>query len=186
MKRTIQTGSSLLGKIKHRTLFNIFILASWVMTVGCLHNESNKEVPSYSSVHDDRVTFRPWLEYMSDLEGMGSETRGSELGPLQKSFREWCSDEDLRYALTLSFHYYHNRNYSKAAEILSQLANKKNLNSNLRNWLRVSIAQLNDISDLEKEIAAEKKQRVELERKLRALSEIEREISERDMKGSPP
>lgn len=167
-------------------LLKSFVFSGLLLAAGCRHTESGKDVPSYSSNHDDRVTFRPWLEYMSDLEGMGPETRDVEAGPLQNSFRDWCSDEDLRYSLALSFHYYHNRNYQKSAEILSQLANKKQLNSNVRNWIRISLEQLNDIAQLEKEIAAEKKQRQELERKLRALSEIEREISERDMKGSPP
>ncbi len=120
---------------------------------------------------------------MSDLEDFSVEGREASVELLQR-VPQGSTDEDLRYGLALALHQYRKKNYSKAAEVLSQLANKKSWSPDIRASLRIAAQQLIDMTKLEKELQGERKQRQQLERKLKALSEIEREISERDKKSN--
>jgi hypothetical protein len=91
--------------------------------------------------------------------------------------RSW--DDELRWGLTQAVQHTKNHNFQKAYEQIQPFATKTYLPPELRSWLKLYSQQLYQASQVERELSEERRQRGELEKKLKALSELELEISQR-------
>ena len=148
-----------------------------LLAVGCSHTRSpNPEpFPESAVIRSDLIL---WLDYLSALEGMSSRDLKGESDRWRRiSERDW--DGDLRFGLVTAVQYAKNHSFQKAAETIGQLNAKAQGSAELRTWLKFYALQLNTAAGLEKELGEEKRQRLEQEKKLRALSDIEKDMSER-------
>lgn len=119
-----------------------------------------------------------WVDYLAALEAMSSKDLKNEGDRWRRiSERDW--DEDLRLGLVAAVQHTKNHNFQKAAEIIGQLNTKAQAGFEVKAWLKLYAMQLNTAAGLERELGEEKRQRLEQEKKLRALSDIEIEMSER-------
>ncbi|RZA25293.1 MAG: hypothetical protein EOP10_07285 [Proteobacteria bacterium] len=121
--------------------------------------------------------------FLAELDAMSTKELRIENDKVQKSLLDKKSDDYPRASLVAGVYQAKNKNYARAIELLSPLANRKTLDEPCRLSVRLYADLLSDLSQLENDLLAERKQKVELERKLKALSDIEKEISQRDSKG---
>ncbi len=90
--------------------------------------------------------------------------------------------DDVRPVIVAGIYHMRNRNYQRAFDLLSPLSNRKNLDEGCRSSVHLVSNLLSDILNMEKDLAFEKRQKGELEHKLKALSDIEKDLSTRETK----
>jgi gas vesicle protein len=115
------------------------------------------------------------------LEALGPKELKSE-GDRLRRIKDPTWDDELRLALANSLQSLKMHQYQKASEIIGQAASRIQGHSDLKAWLRLYGQQMNSLALLDKELNEERRLRSELEKKLKALSDIERDISERSKK----
>ena len=122
------------------------------------------------------------VTFLGDLDAMSLKELKAENDRWQKALNDKRPEDDIRASLVAGIYQAKIKNYERAIEFLSPLSNKKNLDEGCRVSIRLYSDLLSDTLTMEKDLLAEKKQKGELERKLKALSEIEKDISRRDSK----
>ncbi|HYX38761.1 MAG TPA: hypothetical protein VE954_37120 [Oligoflexus sp.] len=155
---------------------HLIFLAGLVCLASCVHKgaEGSRALPQPIFRSDMSI----WVDYVNNLEALGTKELKSEYDRLRRiNDRGW--DDELRFSLANSVQSLKAHNYQKAAEIIGHASGKVQGNSDLKAWLRLYGQQMNTLAQLDKELTEEKRQRTELEKKLKALSDIERDISER-------
>ncbi len=157
----------------------LILLAGCFWLMSCVHKgaEGSRSLPQPIFRSDVSI----WVDYVNNLEALGAKELKHEYDRLRR-IKDPGWDDELRLALTNSVQSLKTHNYQKAAEVISQAAGKVQGNSDLKAWLRLHGQQINAMAELDKDLAEEKRQRTELEKKLKALSDIERDISERSKK----
>lgn len=120
--------------------------------------------------------------FLAELDAMSLKELKAENDKIQKQLSDKKSEDYPRASLIAGIYQAKNKNYGRAIELLSPLSNRKTLDEPCRLSVKVYGDLLADLSKMEKELAEEKKLKAELERKLKALSDIEKEISRRDIK----
>ena len=123
------------------------------------------------------------LTFLADLDAMTAKELKTENDRWAKLSTEKKGDDDVRSALVAGLYQAKTKNYARAAELLSPIGNRKNFDEGCRLAVRLYSDALTDLVQVDRELASEKKQKGELERKLKALSDIEKDISQRDTKG---
>lgn len=123
------------------------------------------------------------LTFLGDLDAMSPKELKAENDRWQKLSSDKRGDDDIRSSLVAGIYQAKTKNYTRAVELLSPLANRKSLDEGCRMSIRLYSDVLSDMVQLDRDLALEKKQKGELERKLKALSDIEKDISQRDTKG---
>jgi hypothetical protein len=154
----------------------LIFLAGCFWLASCVHKgqESSRSLPQPIFRSDVSI----WVDYVNNLEALSSKELKNECDRLKRiKDRGW--DDELRLALASNVQALKVRDYQKAVDTISSAGNKVQGNSDLKAWLRLYGQQLNSMAQLDKELVEEKRQRTELEKKLKALSDIERDISER-------
>ncbi len=147
--------------------------------ISCLHpsqpGEGSRPVLTQPIFRSDVAV---WVDYTNTLDGMAPKDLKSEYERLRRiADRAW--DDELRLSLTSCVQSQKLKNYQKASEIIAQAAGKIQGNTDLRSWLRFYSQQVSVLAQMDRELTEEKRLRSELEKKLKALSDIERDISER-------
>lgn len=117
--------------------------------------------------------------FLAELDEMSTKELKAENDKIQKSLTDKKSEDYPRASLIAGVYQAKIKNYSRAVELLSPLGNRKLLDESCRLSVRLYSDLLSDLARLEKDLAEETKEKQELERKLKALSEIEKEISKR-------
>lgn len=155
--------------------FGFLFLIFWLF--GCVHPKTAaiEPVVDSSPVRSDLL---PWIDYVAALESMSSRDLKSET-ERWRHLSERNGLDDIRLGLVNAVQLSRMHGYQKAAETITQLSFKVQNNPDLKNWLKLYAQQLSCAAGLEKEWAEEKRQRMELEKKLKALSEIEKDMNER-------
>lgn len=120
--------------------------------------------------------------FLAELDAMSLRELKVENEKIQKTLADKKSEDFPRASLIAGAYQAKLKNYTRAVEFLSPLSNRKSLDDPCRFSVRLYSGLLSDLSKLEADLAEETKQKVELERKLKALSDIEKEISKRDNK----
>lgn len=129
----------------------------------------------------DTDKLQGWLYYSSVLAKMNAKDLKIESEQLRRSLdREPSWEDELRLNLVQTAQQLHSRAYQKALETFTPLLQNSRYSPELRLWLMQYHEQLQLSAQLEKELSEEKKQRGELEAKLKALSKIELEMSQRE------
>ena len=160
---------------------NLILIIGCFWLISCLHRtaSSDRQRPLPAPIFRSDVAI--WIDYINNLEAMPPKDLKNEYDRLRRiSDRSW--DEELRLSLANSLQLQKIHNYQKASELVGQATSKIQGNSDLRSWLKLYGQQVNTIAQLDKELTEEKRLRSELEKKLKALSDIERDISERSKK----
>jgi hypothetical protein len=125
-----------------------------------------------------------WVDYVNNLDALAAKDLKTECDRLRRmNDRDW--DDELRFALANSLQSQKAHNYQKAYDTLSAATGKIQGNSDLRSWLRLYGQQIASLAQIDKELVEEKRQRTELEKKVKALTDIERDISERSKMARP-
>lgn len=157
----------------------LLLLAGCFWLASCAHKgaEGGRSLPQPIFRSDVSI----WVDYVNNLEALSSKELKSEYDRLRR-IKDPGWDDELRLALANNVQSLKSHNYQKASEIMSQAANRIQGNTDLKAWLRLYGQQITALVHLDKELAEEKRQRMELEKKLKALSDIERDISERSKK----
>ncbi len=139
-----------------------------------LHSEE-KQVWQGSEVH-----LRNWLDYTETLESMNARELKLEADRLRKTSNEVRSwDDELRWSLTQAVQHARAHSYLRAYEQIQPFAAKNYLPPELRSWLKLYSQQLFGAAQLERELGDERRLRGDLEKKLKALSELELELSQK-------
>ncbi len=159
-----------------------FFLMSCFAVLACQHdpwalNTTPKSLPATS----ERL-IPTCLTFLADLDAMTPRELKAENERWLKLSADKKGDDDVRTALVAGLYQAKTKNYAKAVELLSPIGNKKNLDEGCRLSIRLYSDALSDLVQADRDLLAEKKQKGELERKLKALSEIEKDISQRDSK----
>jgi hypothetical protein len=123
------------------------------------------------------------MSFLAGIDAMSPKELKAENDRWLKVSGDKKADDDIRGALVAGMYQAKTKNYPKAVELLSPLGNKKSLDEGCRTSIRLYSDALNDLVQSDRDLVAERKQKGELERKLKALSDIERDISQRDTKG---
>jgi hypothetical protein len=159
-----------------RTL--LFLVAYFCLT-SCVHKGNDGPRPLPQPIFRSDVSI--WVDYVNNLEALSPKELKNEFDRLKRT-KDPSWDDELRLALVNSLQSLTAHNYQKASEILAAATGRIRGNGDLKAWLRLYGQQVGAMVQLDKELAEEKRQRTELERKLKALSDIERDISERSKK----
>jgi hypothetical protein len=159
-----------------------FLLMVCLGLVACQHdtwslNTNPKSVPQSS----ERL-IPTCLTFLADLDSMSPKELKAENDRWLKLSADKKADDDIRTSLVAGIYQAKSKNYQRAVELLSPLSNRKNLDEGCRMSIRLYSDVLVDMIQLDRDLVAEKKQKGELERKLKALSDIEKDISQRDTK----
>jgi len=157
----------------------LIFLAGCFWLVSCVHKAAEGSRPLPQPIFRSDVSI--WVDYVNNLEALGPKELKNECDRLRR-IKDPGWDDELRLALANSVQSLKTQNYQKASEIIGQAASRVQGNSDLKAWLRLHGQQMNSLALLDKELTEEKRQRTELEKKLKALSDIERDISERSNK----
>ncbi len=121
-----------------------------------------------------------WLYYNSLVSKMNARDLKIEFEQQRRSFEQSQAWEDeLRLGLVQTAQQLNGRSFQKALETFEPLLQNAHYSPNLRLWLSQYKEQLQMSAQLEKELYQQKKERSELEAKLKALSNIELEMSQR-------
>ena len=120
--------------------------------------------------------------FLAELDAMSLKELKTENDKIQKHLADKKSEDYPRASLIAGIYQVKNKNYPRAIELLSPLANRKALDETCRLSVKIYGDLLADLSKIEKDLAEEKKLKAGLERKLKALSDIEKEMSRRDIK----
>ncbi len=154
----------------------LIFLTGCVWLISCVHKVSEGPRPLPQPIFRSDVSI--WVDYVNNLEALNPKDLKNEFDRLKRiKDRSW--DDELRLALANNVQSLKSHDYQKASEIIGAATNKVQGNSDLKAWLRLYGQQIQEMVQLDKELAEEKRQRTELEKKLKALSDIERDISER-------
>jgi hypothetical protein len=156
------------------------LIPALLCLVACHHDPyiaKNATVPRLDKTQIPSFTCS---DFLTELEGLGIKELKVEGDKIQKSPLDKTSDEYVRASLAAAVYHAKSKNYTRALELLSPLSNRKVGDDTCRSSLKLYIGLLSDLSQFEKDLQAEKKQKLDLERKLKALSDIEKEISQRD------
>ncbi len=147
--------------------------------LACAHQPASlMEAKTVASNQLARSELSNWTDFLSSLESMSAKELKSECEKWRKdTVRSW--DEELRYALVTAFQQQKVHNYQKAAEVLNAAWPRVQGSAELKNFFRIYIQQNNALAALERDLLEERRLRGELDKKLKALSDIEREMSER-------
>jgi hypothetical protein len=161
----------------------IFLWITCLGLVACQHdtwtlNTAARSQPAAS----DRV-IPTCMTFLAGIEAMSPKELKAENDRWAKVSSEKKADDDIRGALVAGMYQAKSRNYPKAVELLSPLGNKKSLDEGCRTSIRLYSDALTDLAQSDRDLVLERKQKGELERKLKALSDIEKDISQRDSKG---
>lgn len=152
-----------------------FLICSFWL-ISCVHK--NGDGPRLLPQPLFRSDVSVWVDYLINLDALPPKELKGELDRLRRlNERSW--DDELRFALANSLQLQKSHSYQKASDTLVQAAGKIQGNSDLRAWLKLYGQQVTTLALLDKELIEEKRQRNELEKKLKALSDIERDLSER-------
>lgn len=119
---------------------------------------------------------------LAELDSLPGKELKNENERVQKILVDKKSEDFLRASMIAGVYQAKNKNYTRAIELLSPISNKKSLDEPCRASVRLYIELLSDLAQMEKDLLSERQKKTELERKLKALSEIEKEISQRDNK----
>jgi|GEM_PF-2953399 hypothetical protein len=128
-----------------------------------------------------------WVDYMAELEGMNPRELKSEADRARKVAAEgrgW--EEELRWTLAQIVQSNKAKNYQKAAELAQQVPQRPQFSPEFKAWLKLYQQQLFTVAALDKELTEEKRVRTDLEKKLKGLSDIEMDISQREKKSQLP
>lgn len=157
----------------------LIFLTGCFWLISCAHRNSEGARPLPQPIFRSDVSI--WVDYVNNLEALNPKELKNEFDRLKRiKDRGW--DDELRLALANNVQSLKSHDYQKASEIISAATSKVQGNSDLKAWLRLYGQQIQEMVQLDKELAEEKRQRTELEKKLKALSDIERDISERSKK----
>ncbi len=167
-------------KTTRKQRYLLVSVLAWPGILGCKHVVPS--TPSEPKVvwQGSEVHLRNWLDYTESLEAMNPRELKVEADRLRKTpneVRSW--DDELRWGLTQAVQHTKNHNFQKAYEQVQPFAGKNYLPPELRSWLKIYSQQLFQSAQMEKELSDERRQRGELEKKLKALSELELEMSQR-------
>ncbi len=153
-----------------------------LVLTACRHDSWTLENPAKDRVEPVEFRVPTCSSFLGELDAMSAKELKVEYDKVQKLLLDKKSEEYLRASLIAGVYQAKNKNYGKAVEFLSPLSNRKSLDDPCRLSVRIYSDLLEDLSQMEKDLNSEKKQKAELERKLKALSDIEKEISQRDTK----
>lgn len=120
--------------------------------------------------------------FLAELDAMSTKELKAENEKIAKTLADKKSDDYPRASLIAGVYQAKLKNYVRAVELLSPLSNRKTLDESCRLSVRLYSGLLSDLDKLENDLAVETKEKLELERKLKALSDIEKEISKRGNK----
>ncbi len=158
--------------------FLLVIMLLW----SCAHEKSAQRSDAKGSGSSfwsqDRDSLRVWLAYTSEIEQMSQKDLKQEIERLRKLPND--SDAEVRMAIAQASFHADSHAYQKAAECLQAASTRTSVDAETRLWLKHSTKQMTQLAQLDKELAEEKKQRLELEKKMKALSDIELEMRQRD------
>jgi hypothetical protein len=157
----------------------LLFLAGCFWLMSCVHKGNDGPRPLPQPIFRSDVSI--WVDYVNNLEALSPKELKNEFDRL-KRIKDPSWDDELRLSLANNVQSLKAHNYQKASEILAAATGRIQGNSDLKAWLRLYGQQVGALVQLDKELAEEKRQRTELEKKLKALSDIERDISERSKK----
>lgn len=157
----------------------LLFLAGCFWLMSCVHKGNDGPRPLPQPIFRSDVSI--WVDYVNNLEALSPKELKNEFDRL-KRIKDPSWDDELRLSLANNVQSLKAHNYQKAMEILAAATGRIQGNSDLKAWLRLYGQQVGTLVQLDKELAEEKRQRTELEKKLKALSDIERDISERSKK----
>lgn len=129
----------------------------------------------------DQGKLQGWLYYSGLLSQMNGRDLKIESDQLRRSLErrgDW--EDELRLGLVQTAQMLYARSFQKALETFEPLLRNTSYSPELRLWLAQYHGQLQLSAQLEKELGEERRQRGELEAKLKALSKIELEMSQRE------
>ncbi|MBC7661844.1 MAG: hypothetical protein H7249_19300 [Chitinophagaceae bacterium] len=153
-----------------------FVLTACQHAPGMVHSPAHQPAPTIERVQSTCMSF------LGDLDAMTPKELKLENERWQKVPGERKPEDDVKASLVAGFYQAKIRNYERSVDILSPLTNKKNIDDGCKVSISMYIDLLTETAAMERDLVAEKKQKIELERKLKALSEIEKDISRRDTK----
>ena len=156
----------------------LFLAVSFCL-MSCVHKVGEGPRPLPQPIFRSDVSI--WVDYVNNLEALSPKELKNEFDRL-KRIKDPSWDDELRLALANNVQSLKAHNYQKSSEILAAATGRIQGNSDLKAWLRLYTQQVGSMVQLDKELTEEKRQRTELEKKLKALSDIERDISERSKK----
>lgn len=162
-------------------VFRLLLILSFGV-MGCRHDPWTIESRTTERMGSVEYRVPTCSSFLAQLSEMPVKELKIENDKVQKALSDKKSDDYPRASLIAGVYQAKTGNYSKAIELLSPLGNRKTLEEPCRLSVRLYSDLLSDLSQMEKELASEKKQKGELERKLKALSDIEKEISQRETK----
>lgn len=149
--------------------------------VTCAHERSGTRHQVRQVWPSDRASLAKLVSYQAELEEMSSKDLRQEVERLRKAANEARSEEvDTRLSLAQAALHREAKAYQKAAESLQSQVSRAGLDADLKNWLKQYSQNLNLMAQLDKELTEEKKQRQEAEKKMKALSDIELEMRQRE------
>jgi hypothetical protein len=90
------------------------------------------------------------------------------------------SDGELRFCLAQATLLAEGHSFQKAAESLQAASLRHSMEAETRLWLKQQSRNLQQLATLEKDLLEKKRIRTELEKKMKALSDIEIEMRQRD------
>ncbi|MBC7532486.1 MAG: hypothetical protein H7318_13005 [Oligoflexus sp.] len=161
----------------------IFILTFCLGVVACQHDPWALNATPKSLAPTPERLIPTCLTFLADLNAMTAKELKAENDRRLKLSAEKKGDDDVRAALVAGLYQAKSKNYAKAVELLSLIGYRKNIDEGCRLSIHLYSDVLADLVQLDRDLAMEKKQKGELERKLKALSDIEKDISQRDSKG---
>ena len=160
-----------------------FILIFCLAIMACQHDPWALNTTPQSLAPTPERFIPTCLTFLADLDVMTAKELKAENDRWLKLSAEKKGDDDVRTALVAGLYQAKSKNYAKAVELLSPIGNRKNIDEGCRLSIHLYSDVLADLVQVDRDLAVEKKQKGELERKLRALSDIEKDISQRDSKG---
>jgi len=153
-----------------------------LLFTACQHTQRTPSVPQRFGPVSHASSLSPCMTFLEALNSMNGKELKAENERWQKNSNDKKTDDDIRASIAAGIYQARNKNYGRAYEILSPLSNRKSLDEGCRVSLRLYSEALGDTLQLDRDLLAEKKLKDELDRKIKGLSEIEKDISKRDGK----
>ncbi len=159
-----------------------FITMLSMITIACHHDPSVQPALLLAEPLSKGPMLSSCLTYLAEISAKSLKELKIDNDRLQKNPSDKGGPEEYKGPLAAGIYQAKNHNYARAFEILSPLSNKKFIDEGCRMSIRLYSDVLNDLVQLDHDLLAERRQKQELERKIKGLSEIEKDISQRDMR----
>lgn len=147
--------------------------------VSCLHEKTGGRQEPRTLWGQDPI--KTWIVYQAELEQMSSRDLRQEVERLRRLSPEAKTDDaELKLALAQAAQHVSGGAYQKALESIQTQITRGEADGATKLWLKQYSQQLAVTAQLERELSEEKKHRQEIEKKMKALSDIELEMRERE------